>query len=122
MVLMSGMMSVPVFLQEFISKLGEISEKKNHEYDYIHRILRLTDVNDFNIHKEDYDMIMNIVTLDGSIIPLNLKTMEFAPPKVGESLGKTATELYSKEGELRLEFLADIFEKGDFSVIYKLNE
>ena len=119
---LTGMMSVPVFLQEFISKLGEISEKKNHEYDYIHRILRLTDVNDFNIHKEDYDMIMNIVTLDGSIIPLNLKTMEFTPPKVGVSLGKTATELYSKEGELRLEFLADVFEKGDFSIIFKLNE
>lgn len=120
--LLTGMMPVPVFLQEFISKLGEISEKKNHEYDYIHRILRLTDVNDFDIHNHIIIFFMNIVTLDGSIIPLNLKTMEFIPPKVGESLGKTATELYSKEGELRLEFLADIFEKGDFSVIYKLNE
>ena len=119
---LTGMMSVPVFLKEFISKLGEISEKKNHEYDYIHHILRLTDVNDFNIHKEDYDIIMNIITLDGSIIPLNLKTMEFTPCKVGVSLGKTAADLYSKEGELRLEFLADVFEKGDFSIIFKLNE
>lgn len=119
---LTGMISVPAFLQEFIYKLGEISEKKNHEYDYIHYILRIADINDFNTHKEDYDIVMNVVTLDGSVIPLNLKTMQFALPKVGVSLGKTATKLYAEEAELRLEFLAEVFEKGDFSIIFKLNE